>query len=122
MAAELHGRAEKRVDGKWTLVQNVRLEGSAVRWLTRGTADVPPLAKPRGMLVDTAVHYEARFSNGHSDGWFYVHELARYDYDEIVRPEGQRQSLEAHLGRAYFDMLAALEAAGAERLVFWLVG
>lgn len=110
----------------------------------RNYSGLTPIAEQRGMPEDTSAEaaeaYECWSSDAHSASWLTVAELAAFDYDaqcedrRVTRQlapnlysggrtcepgEGKTQTYREFLGEWFFKDLQELQAAGAERIVFW---
>lgn len=110
----------------------------------RNYSDVPPLAEQRGMPADAsrdvAENYDGWGSDAHSASWLTVAELLAFNYDapcedrRVTRQvgpnhynggctcnpgEGEQTTFREFLGDGFFEELRKLQAAGAERVVFW---
>lgn len=110
----------------------------------RNYSDLTPIAEQRGFPEDASAKvtdaYEGWSGDAHSASWLMVAELAAFDYDatcedrRVTRQlgpnlysggctcepgEGKAQTYREFLGKRFFDDLAKLQEAGAERVVFW---
>lgn len=110
----------------------------------RNYSDLTPISQPRGVPQDVSLEvsedYEAWGSDAHSASWLSVEELAAFDYEaqcedrRVTRQvgpnawnggctcnpgEGKQQTYREFLERWFFEDLQKLQAAGAERVVFW---
>lgn len=145
MGCDIHSTAEKKINGKWTLIEGLE----PFDWRSYGMygflADVrnysavPPLSHPRG-IPDDAVHANDPWKYGdHSYSWLSVEELTTFDYDEPVEDrrymgmdprgfmngaltaepgKGEMTTWREFLGESFFEDLESLKKAGAERIVF----
>ena len=102
-------------------------------------AAIPPIARRRGLpedaSPDTLTDFHAAGPTASQGSWLTLRELLDYDYDKRFENrrllaadggnatcpagKGVQTTYRAFLGRVYFRHLAALEAAKAERIVFW---
>lgn len=94
MGCDIHSYAEKKVEGKWETVRELR----PFDWRSYGMygfladvrnySDVPPIAERRGIPPDTSAYvkeeYEGWSSDAHSASWLSVNELASFRYDSEV--------------------------------------
>ncbi len=140
MGCDIHSVAEKRrEDGTWQAVENVGFNGCysykvfAFLAGVRNSFDVPPISEPRGIPTDVAVHAPVDcepwgFGYAHSSSWLSVEELEAFDYErEFARWVGRSDfenefemtTYKRFLGSWFFENLAEMKAAGAERVVFW---
>jgi hypothetical protein len=110
----------------------------------RNYSGLTPIAPPRGFPADASgyvvAEYEGWGGDAHTPSWLSVEELTAFDYDAIcedrrvtrqVGPghydggytcdpgEGKQQTYRDFLGPWFFEDLQKLQAAGAERVVFW---
>lgn len=110
----------------------------------RNYSGLTPIAEQRGMPEDASAEvandYEGWSSDAHSASWLTVAELEAFDYDaqcedrRVTRQlgpnlysggctcepgDGKTQSYREFLGEWFFKDLQELQAAGAERIVFW---
>ena len=105
----------------------------------RNYSAVPPIAQPRGLPDDlSATVAEAAEDCGHSASWLTVHELAVFDYEQMVNDrritrgndggvtgapeEGTLMSYREFLGEAFARDVERLQALGdpeRTRVVFW---
>jgi hypothetical protein len=110
----------------------------------RNYSKVTPISPRRGIPNDASASvkasYEAWDLDAHSASWLSIAELDAFNYDAAtedrrvgkqVTPnfydgswtapagEGRATTYREFLGEDYFDELARLKAAGAERIVFW---
>lgn len=110
----------------------------------RNYSAVPPIADPRGlpeaMSAEVSDDYDVWAGYAHTASWLSVSELAAFDYDRPMEDRrvtrrlasgvisggctaepggGAMTTYREFLGPQFFMDLAALKAAGAERVVFW---
>lgn len=110
----------------------------------RNYSDVTPLSEPRGFPHDASrkvkQDYAEWMSDAHSASWLTIEELLAFDYDAEMEDRritvqlapnhwhggmtaepggGEMVTYRAFLGQHFFDDLAKLTNAGAERIVFW---
>lgn len=139
----------KNASGQWEMVPKLRPFNDRSYGTFGFLADVrnysglTPIAEQREMPEDTSAEvaesYEDRSRDAHSVSWLTVAELAAFDYDAqcedrhmtrqlgpnvysggICEPgEGKAQTYREFLGKWFFKDLQELQAAGAERIVFW---
>jgi hypothetical protein len=146
MACDIHSFAEKREGEKFVAIPGLYpfesgRDYSLFGWLAdvRNYSAVPPIAPCRGVPEDASVDARADSdrwgTDGHSHSWLRVEELNIFDYTALVEDrrvtrngnggctcdpgEGKTMTWREFLGKWYFDELAALNEAGAERIVFW---
>ena len=145
MGCDIHTQAERRVDGKWTRIPDlVPFDWRSYGMFgflanVRNHFDVPPIAEQRGLPDDADYAEGSRWLGDHSFSWLSVDELLAFNYDQTVedrrvtreiRPGlisggctsepsgGKMTTYREFLGKAFFDDLEKLKAAGAERVVF----
>lgn len=110
----------------------------------RNYSKVAPIAERRGIPGDASAgvrgHHESWELDAHSSSWLSLSELEAFNYDASMEDrrvgrqvsanfydgswtapegEGHATTYREFLGEGYFDELARLKAAGAERIVFW---
>lgn len=110
----------------------------------RNYSDVTPIAPPRGFPTTAApeisASYESWDCDAHTASWLTMKELLDFDYSASMEDrrctrqtgpnswtggatcepgEGKRQSWREFLGDAFIEELRQLNAAGAERVVFF---
>lgn len=147
MGCDIHSRAERRENGKWVVIDGLApfdwrsygmfgfLAG------VRNYSAIPPLSEPRGLPDDTPQSGDDYddYLGDHSFSWLSLDELLAFDYDQPVEDRrvtrtmpngvinggctaepggGEMTTYREFLGEAFFDDLAKLKAAGAERVVF----
>jgi hypothetical protein len=143
MGCDIHTRAEKRVAGKWTVIdgfrpfdwRDYRMYGFLAD--VRNYSAVPPIAEPRGLPSDMAPAPPFEYLGDHTFSWLSVKELASFDYDSLVEDRrctvqigpnawdggataapgaGWITTYREFLGRGFFDDIEKLKAIGAERI------
>ncbi len=143
MGTDIHSRAEKRVNGKWQVIDGLHpfdwrcygMFGFLAN--VRNYSAVPPLAEQRGLPDDIAANLDDL--GDHSFTWLSVDEISSFDYDQTVedrrvmrqegpnlwnggataeRGGGEMTTFREFLGPAFFDEIRKLQDAGAERVVF----
>lgn len=123
MGCDIHSRAERKVDGKWQIIDGL----APFDWRSYGMysflanvrnyTDVPPLSDPRGIPDDAPMVEDDHLDLGdHSYSWLSVDELTSFNYDAQVKDRSY--TWREFLGKAFFDDLKKLKDAGAERIVF----
>ena len=146
MGCDIHSRAEKRENGKWTVIPGL----APFDWRSYGMygflanvrnySAVPPISEPRGLPDDAPPEDEDNgWLGDHSYSWLSLDELNAFDYDAQVEDrrytrqegpnywngaataepgQGKMMTWREFLGEAFFDDLKKLKDAGAERIVF----
>jgi hypothetical protein len=133
MGCDIHSRAERKVDGKWEII-NPGYEPFGWRDYrvfaflagVRNTFDIPPLSPPRGLPDDIADDGDDNYLGDHSFSWLAVQELLDFDYDQPaeIGPESCHSKPDWFttwrelFGKRFFVDLKTLELIGAERIVF----
>jgi hypothetical protein len=147
MGCDIHTYAERKVGDSYELIADLRpfdwrsygMYGFLAG--VRNYSDVPALAADRGIPPDASASVRKAHHGGyHSESWVDVLELTRFDYDQPVEDRrvtvqlaenmwngggtakpggGEMTTYREFLGEAYFNDLARLVAAGADRVVFW---
>lgn len=145
MGCDIHSHAEHKVDGKWKVIPGL----TPFDWRSYGMygflagvrnySAVPPISEPRGTPDDAAPEiresWESWDMDGHSHSWLSVAELSSFNYDQEMEDrrvmrnndggctcdpgDGEKMTYREFLGDAFFEDLKKLQAAGAERVVFW---
>lgn len=144
MGCDIHSTAERRVNGAWQTIPDLypfdwRSYGMfGFLANVRNYSAVPPISEPRGTPHDSP-SYDADNTNRHSHSWLSVEELLAFDYDRAIEDrrvtreiepgwtsgactadpgEGKATTFRTFLGEGFFEDLANLREAGAERVVF----
>lgn len=143
MGCDIHTTAERRVEGKWQEIEDLfPFDWRAYGMFgfladVRNYSAVPPISAPRGTPEDSPSYDDD--DDRHSHSWLSVEELCAFDYDQAMEDrrvsvtlpsgvvsgagtcspgEGRKMSFREFLGKAFFEDLAKLREAGAERVVF----
>lgn len=110
----------------------------------RNYSAVTPIVQPRGFPKDACTQVVREFKSwegdAHTPSWITLQELLGYDYEQTMEDrrctrqlgpnhftgaatcapgEGEKQTVRQFLGPAFFQDLAKLQSAGADRIVFW---
>lgn len=146
MGCDIHSHAERRVGDHWQEVRTERepfgdRSYGVFGFLAgvRNYSAVPPIAEQRGTPADADEPVREQMDGLHSCSWLSVEELAAFDYDAPMEDrrctrrmpagylsggetcdlgEGTMTTFRDFLGSQFFDDLAMLQEAGAERVVF----
>lgn len=91
MGCDIHCYAERQVDGKYEIIENLfpfdRRDYGLFAWLAgvRNYSAITPISEPRGLPEDVSTSVKEDFSrwggDAHSDSWLSVPELLAVDYD-----------------------------------------
>ena len=147
MGWDIHAYAEKRVSGRWTLIDGLHPFDERNYGVFGFLADVmnlsavPPISQARGLPTDASeqviavcAEWAAEAAEMAAPSWLLLTELTSFDYevemeDRRVRSgrsagtcspgNGRRVTFRQFLGANFFRDLDALQRAGAERVVFW---
>lgn len=145
MGCDIHSYAEKKDGGTFKLVPVL----SVFAWRSYGTfgflagvrnySDITPIAPRKGFPADASAEvkkeYESWDIDAHSASWLSLQELEAFDYDaemedrRVTRDgnggctcdpgEGKKTTYREFLGPHFFEDIAKLKEAGADRVVFW---
>lgn len=147
MGCDMHCRAERKIDGKWTVLE---VSPPPFDWRSYGMygflADVrnysaiPPIAEQRGLPDDAPPEDdEVQWLGEHSFSWLSMEELLAFNYDKPVEDRrvtkqlgerswtgaataepggGKMTTYREFLAEGYFTELERLKAVGTERIVF----
>lgn len=105
----------------------------------RNYSDLTPIAEQRGWPADASAAAQEDFEtwgpDAHSPSWLSVEELAAFDYEQPMEDRrvmrggnggctakaggGQMTTFREFLGEQFFEDLAKLKDAGADRVVFF---
>jgi len=125
MGCDINSFAERRSDDRWQEVRterepfggrNYNLFGFLAG--VRDYSTVRPIVAPRGTPSDASANVREQLEDCHCCSWLSVAELSTFDYDQRVPGEGEMTTFRDILGPQFFDDLAMLQEAGAERVVF----
>jgi hypothetical protein len=146
MGCDIHTQAERKVNGNWEIIPGLSpfdwrqygMYGFLAN--VRNYSAVPPISEPRGLPDDVVLTDDREFFLGdHSHSWLSVEELLAFDYDAEMEDRrvtaklssgitsgactaplgyGEAQTWREFLRQNFFDDLAKLKDAGAERVVF----
>lgn len=157
MGCDIHIYAEKRMpDGGWQAVDVDRerdwpefLGGrnyGFFGWLAgvRNYSSIEPLSEPRGIPDDVTtsvrLEYERWAGDAHTPSWYYMEELANFDFDQIMEDrrcerrlangvidggqtcepgEGEKTTYREFFGEEVIKDILAGKEAGVDRVVFW---
>lgn len=144
MGCDIHSRAERKIGGRWQVIDGLQpfdwrsygLFGFLAN--VRNYSAVPPLSEPRGLPDDAPATGEYDLGD-HSHSWLSLEELTAFDYEQTfedrrvtrqIAPnawsggvtgepgEGEITTFRDFLGSDFFADLDKLKEAGAERVVF----
>lgn len=137
MGCDIHIRAERKVGDKWEIIDGLKpfdwRQYGMFGFLAdvRNYSAIPPISPARGLPDDAD---KRGYLGDHSYSWLSVSELSSFDYDRPIEDRrvmrngnggttaepggGRMTTYREFLGKAFFDDLAELVDAGADRIVF----
>ena len=144
MGCDIHTFAQKRENGVWVDIPEVGFADrnyGAFAFLAgvRNYAGITPIVSQRGLPDDFEGDEGDRWPGDHSFSWLSLDELLAFDYEAMMEDrrvtrrlpsgiisggetcepgQGVAQTYREFLGPWFFKDLAAMQAAGAERIVF----
>lgn len=129
MGCDIWSGAERRIGDKWEAVPDVQpfdwrsYDMFAFLAGVRNYSQIQPIATPRGLPLDCTFSQDD-LGGEHSFSWLAVAELEAFDYDQEINDRrndpdnGKVTTYREYLGQGFFEELAKVKAAGAERIVF----
>ncbi len=142
MGCDIWTRAERRENGKWTIIPSLvpfdwRSYGMyAFLASVNNYSAIKPISEARGLPDDappTVTEDGIHCLGSHSHSWLSVDELLAFDYDQPIEDrrfgprsvepgQGKTTVYRDFLKEAFFDDLEKLRTCGAERIVFGFDG
>lgn len=124
MGTDIYCTAEKRIRGKWHVVDYSCFDWRSYRIYSfladvRNRDEIPCIVQPRGFPKDMKTDKDYEKS---SRSWLLISEMVEYDYDQdILLKSGQKITVREYLGSDYFDELSRLKQLGCDRIVFYFI-
>lgn len=143
MGADIRTLAQRQTQSGWEDLDFVPFDWRGYGMFgflagVRNYSGVTPISEPRGLPEDFVNHGEwDDWCDLHATSWLSIEELLAVDYDQIVEDrrcdergdigtgpltaepgKGERMTLRAFLGDAFFNDLAKLKELSAGRIVF----
>ena len=145
MGCDIHSFAEKKEGASWAFIGGLH----PFDWRSYGMygflagvrnySAVSPITAQRGFPRDASPEVREEKDqwegDAHSASWLTLAELTAFDYDAPMEDrrvnrngsggctcepgEGKKTTYREFLGEKFFEDLASLKAAGAERVIFW---
>jgi hypothetical protein len=143
MGTDINIRAERKIDGVWTVVEVSAFDCRSYGVFgflanVRNYSRIPPIAELRGLPNDCSVAASDWLEDCHSTSWLSIAELLAFDYDQTFEDRrtsktignvtignhtaepggGKKMTIREFLGERFFEDLGRLQQSGAERIVF----